>query len=144
MHFVTNGFKRFSKTNSTDPRQRVPLRCWITAEIVTAWEVENPRFHLHLYQMSELWGRRKNSRFGVVEDLTVTNLNKILLPCLWWREQESKACKVSSLYYEVVSVLFRKNFYIFHGCSINHRWTVTQCEKYAFSKWEMRLTYLLG
>ena len=26
MHFITNGYKRFSKTNSTDPRQRVPLR----------------------------------------------------------------------------------------------------------------------
>ena len=25
MHFVTNAYKRFSKTNSTDPRQRVPL-----------------------------------------------------------------------------------------------------------------------
>ena len=25
MHFMTNGYKRFSKTNSTDPRQRVPL-----------------------------------------------------------------------------------------------------------------------
>ena len=25
MHFITNGYKRFSKTNSTDPRQRVPL-----------------------------------------------------------------------------------------------------------------------
>ena len=26
MHFITNGYKHFSKTNSTDPRQRVPLR----------------------------------------------------------------------------------------------------------------------
>ena len=25
MHFKTNGYKRFPKTNSTDPRQRVPL-----------------------------------------------------------------------------------------------------------------------
>ena len=25
MHLITNGYKRFSKTNSTDPRQRVPL-----------------------------------------------------------------------------------------------------------------------
>ena len=25
MHFITNGHKRFSKTNSTNPRQRVPL-----------------------------------------------------------------------------------------------------------------------
>ena len=25
MHFITNGYKRFSKTNSTDPRQRVLL-----------------------------------------------------------------------------------------------------------------------
>ena len=25
MHFITNGYKRFLKTNSTDPRQRVPL-----------------------------------------------------------------------------------------------------------------------
>ena len=25
MHFITNGYKHFSKTNSTDPRQRVPL-----------------------------------------------------------------------------------------------------------------------
>ena len=26
MHFITNGFKRFSKTNSSDPRRRVPLK----------------------------------------------------------------------------------------------------------------------
>ena len=25
MLFITNGYKRFSKTNSSDPRQRVPL-----------------------------------------------------------------------------------------------------------------------
>ena len=25
MHFLTNGYRCFSKTNSTDPRQRVPL-----------------------------------------------------------------------------------------------------------------------
>ena len=25
MHFIANGYKRFSETNSTDPRQRVPL-----------------------------------------------------------------------------------------------------------------------
>ena len=25
MHFITNEHKRFSKTNSTDPRERVPL-----------------------------------------------------------------------------------------------------------------------
>ena len=24
MHFITNGYQRFLKTNSTDPRQRVP------------------------------------------------------------------------------------------------------------------------
>ena len=28
MHFITNGYKRFSKTKSTEPRQRVPL-IWI-------------------------------------------------------------------------------------------------------------------
>ena len=27
MHFITNGFKRFSKPTSTDPKQRVPLNC---------------------------------------------------------------------------------------------------------------------
>ena len=25
MHVITNGYERFSKTNSSDPRQRVPL-----------------------------------------------------------------------------------------------------------------------
>ena len=25
MHFITSGYKHLSKTNSTDPRQRVPL-----------------------------------------------------------------------------------------------------------------------
>ena len=34
MHFVTNGQKHFSKTNSTDPRQRVPLR-------LTPWDVRS-------------------------------------------------------------------------------------------------------
>ena len=27
MHFITNSYKRFPKTNSTDPRQHVPLNC---------------------------------------------------------------------------------------------------------------------
>ena len=33
MHFITNGYKRFSKTNSTNPRQRVPLitKAWVTS-----------------------------------------------------------------------------------------------------------------
>ena len=29
MHFITNGYKCFSKTNSTDPRQRVPLSGYV-------------------------------------------------------------------------------------------------------------------
>ena len=29
MHFITNGYKRFSKTNSTDSRQRVPLMAFL-------------------------------------------------------------------------------------------------------------------
>ena len=28
MHFITKGYKRFSKTNSTDPRQRVPFKTY--------------------------------------------------------------------------------------------------------------------
>ena len=32
MHFITNGYKRFSKTNSTDPRQRVPLKGGVSAD----------------------------------------------------------------------------------------------------------------
>ena len=33
MHFVTNGYERFSKTNSTDPRQGVPLKTHILATL---------------------------------------------------------------------------------------------------------------
>ena len=33
MHFITNGYKRFSKTNSTDPGQRVPLKNLIKLEV---------------------------------------------------------------------------------------------------------------
>ena len=32
MHFITNGYKRFSKTNSTDPWQRVPLKGSVSAD----------------------------------------------------------------------------------------------------------------
>ena len=32
MHFIKNGYKRFSKTNSTDPRQRVPLNVLVWGE----------------------------------------------------------------------------------------------------------------
>ena len=35
VHFVTNGYKRFSKTNSTDPRQRVPLKGLDTIGTIT-------------------------------------------------------------------------------------------------------------
>ena len=31
MHFITNGYKYFLKTNSTDPRQRVPLTIYHTS-----------------------------------------------------------------------------------------------------------------
>ena len=30
MHFITNSYKRFSKTNSTDPRQHVTSQIWGT------------------------------------------------------------------------------------------------------------------
>ena len=32
MHFTTNGYKRFSKTDTTDPRQRVPFRAKIALQ----------------------------------------------------------------------------------------------------------------
>ena len=40
MHFITNGYKRFSKTYSTDPRQRVPLIQQHSADgyISTIWQ----------------------------------------------------------------------------------------------------------
>ena len=33
MHFITDGYKPFSQTNSTDPRQRVPLTVAFTIVI---------------------------------------------------------------------------------------------------------------
>ena len=34
MHFITNDYKRFSKTNSTDPRQRVPLMTFFVRPVL--------------------------------------------------------------------------------------------------------------
>ena len=34
MHFITDGFKRFSKTNSTDPGQRVPFKSFKSRQFV--------------------------------------------------------------------------------------------------------------
>ena len=36
MRFITNGYKRFSKTNSPDPRQRAPLS---DACVHTSWKI---------------------------------------------------------------------------------------------------------
>ena len=41
MHFITNVYKRFSMTNSTDPRQRVPLTLWCTR-----WSLETTKNRL--------------------------------------------------------------------------------------------------
>ena len=38
MHFTTNDYKRFSKTNSTDPRQRVPLNN-VSLHYVIMWQM---------------------------------------------------------------------------------------------------------
>ena len=40
MHFITNGYKRFSKTNSTDPRQRAPLSVLLKDTSVTALVID--------------------------------------------------------------------------------------------------------
>ena len=50
MHFITNGCKHFSKTNSTDPRQRVPLKCAILfkglqLEVEDLWKFERQVTH---------------------------------------------------------------------------------------------------
>ena len=36
MHYITNGYKRFSKTNSSDPSQSVPLNNVITCTYFSA------------------------------------------------------------------------------------------------------------
>ena len=45
MHFITNGYKRSSKTKSTDQRQRVPLReafssCFIFCKLLSVFNVQ--------------------------------------------------------------------------------------------------------
>ena len=42
VHFITNGYKRFSKTNSTDSRQRVPLNKRVT--------FKTQYYDLHMYK----------------------------------------------------------------------------------------------
>ena len=37
MHFITNEYKRFLKTNSTDPRHRVPLKFWSLTSQSVGW-----------------------------------------------------------------------------------------------------------
>ena len=65
MHFITTGFKRYSWTNSTDPRQRVPLtarpRQTIHASVFCSdfsesWQRLGSTFH-HEAPMSELLDR---------------------------------------------------------------------------------------
>ena len=46
MHFITSSFKRFSKTKSSDPRQRVPL-----SDVVFEKEVTFRKFD---FETSEL------------------------------------------------------------------------------------------
>ena len=41
MHFITNGYKRFTKTNSTDPRQHVPLRTQVSRRVLN----QAPKIH---------------------------------------------------------------------------------------------------
>ena len=48
VHFITNGYKRFSKTNSTDPRQRVPL----TQNDITLHQDELKMTFLHSFKLS--------------------------------------------------------------------------------------------
>ena len=51
IHFVTNGFKRFSKTNSTDPRQRVPLR--LNPFTLKMWTHIWIKFHITYHRTSK-------------------------------------------------------------------------------------------
>ena len=55
MHFITNGYKRFLETNSTDPRQRVPLNYSFQ---------KGPYTHAQLHL-------RHNPRFQMADALTI-------------------------------------------------------------------------
>ena len=48
MHFITNSHKRFSKTNSTEPRQRVPLSTNLSFQIGFEAGIRS--------DLSEIWG----------------------------------------------------------------------------------------
>ena len=47
MHFITNGYKRFSKTNSTDSWQRVPLNTTMEVEIPISTSILQVYNYLH-------------------------------------------------------------------------------------------------
>ena len=53
MHFITNGYKRFLKTNSTDPRQqRVPLKSVL--KIITFLDDPSEEFESLCFQLSHI------------------------------------------------------------------------------------------
>ena len=69
MHFITNGYKRFSKTNSTDPGQHVPfktsynshLTAWTCLILVLAtlklWHSQSSHLHFISFHLFWFWSQ---------------------------------------------------------------------------------------
>ena len=65
MHFITNGFKRFSKTNLSNPRQRVPLSSLIKLNpinISESCESFETQFNMHFKWTVFIWTNAKRIR----------------------------------------------------------------------------------
>ena len=81
MHFITNGYKRFSKTNSTDRRQRVPLTSLPRSELLVAHNaggyVRNTK-HTKWKQKQLLHQKKITKQFGLNKSLA--NLERVSLP----------------------------------------------------------------
>ena len=75
MHFITNGYKRFSKTNSTDPRQRL-MQISIKVEVQFCplqngiWVSLNANCMIFIYRNTSNFGisPRLHKLYLVIED----------------------------------------------------------------------------
>ena len=64
MHFITNGYKRFLQTNSTDPRQRVPLTILCLIQVNSFGVLEQTcQINFHCLRSSEYSHITDSSQF---------------------------------------------------------------------------------
>ena len=65
MHFIPNGYKRFSKTNSSNPEQRVPLISQVNIQVQKIRTVRKQR-HVHIIRRE-----KKEKKGAPLMDFTI-------------------------------------------------------------------------